>query len=134
MQKIILALFFAVIAVSVPVLACGSPYDHNVRSKASLSMKWFKCKADSDCALAVVPCMASIAINSSHKTEAEPILCKAYNNCIGGCDKSMEDTSGASCIDHKCVTILGMKKPKMDVSPAGFELKDLHAVPAANPN
>ena len=113
--------------------AADLSYDKQIREKVALPAKWFQCKTKNNCALAAVPCMASLAINLAHKTEAESIICKAYGNCTVGCDKSMEDTSGLDCIDNQCVTILGMVKPKMDPSPIGFVLKDLHAVPTANP-
>lgn len=75
-------------------------YDARIRAEANLPAAWFNCGKAEDCDLASVPCQSGLAVNASHKDEAQDALNHHFYFCLGS---AVEDTQ-ATCEKRHCVT------------------------------
>jgi hypothetical protein len=98
LQIILLAVFVGFVQ---PAVAHHlDEYDARIRAEARLPAAWFDCRKTDDCDLVSVPCQSGLAVNASHKEEAQDLLNHHYYFCLGS---SLDDTV-AACEARHCVT------------------------------
>ena len=84
-------------------------FDQVIRQNNNMPEIWFTCSTTDDCALVMVPCETSFAVNKSHWRDAQKRLCNGAEICADSCITRQPDTSSAVCQSGQCVTVIQNK-------------------------